>query len=900
MAIKKELFINALQMVEVDESQNIPTAVLFDSMGAHIGHQALERAADATELNENFKLNLGETARERLEPPRFDTGDGKQRSAHEITKTFFEGVLKNLKPWISSRGLQSADRILVAEPLALDRGSEDGAEWLKNYRAKVKAILKPHFEEVDFLPEPFAVFQYYRYGIRHPLLTSKTRHAALVVDFGGGTFDVSVVDTTASGDVSGSGRNSRPLAAASIAVGGAYINMSIAKDLLSKNLDKGIDRNRISRAWDIYREGAHQDLRADLLQFVRNMRNLISQVERAKIHICDTLADWSLDAQYSPGPGMQIAVPKNPFSEKPEEISIRFDATQLRDIFIRRVWNDRLRPALTTAIDRAKDELGGRQVDIVLLSGGSANIRWLTRLVQALLPSAFPDAEILELQGSFQEVVSKGLAIECARRTFNGGTSDFQAVTYNRLCLVLAPDESVPSAPRFRLISENKAPSNLADGTLLESAYLIGQASETPLRWKFRLNSPPKRSLDYYFLKSSLDHEAIASLHNIDHRVISPKSATFDSNLILELKVSPDGTAYPKFVYRQGGLNGDQCSVDGKPFFLDMTYGEKTTLGEAYVGFDFGTSNSSISYVEQQAVRVYTERASDKGWQELNELVNVLPFPAAYHLARFLGSTSEAEIEDRFGVAFESLLFSILALGFIDFRMTAEARKSSIFKQFTKGSAGPIWSVLRSILERKAKQALFLPKLNTLLELRSRSAIDAAISAINDKKHHRASHYTGHREVLSTLGNALNGAMTGWRFGQFEDITKRGFSSKYTGVFRSAHGSHGPFVEIYEYEGSETFSNMEAVLVSPERGEVLRMSPLIFWTSPSENLQQDIALLDSTSEASSNYRLVTGSGAINVGGPSELADLHKMCVELSHGDYSASFPTVSGVKLTLR
>ena len=77
MAIKKELFINALQMVEVDESQNIPTAVLFDSMGAHIGHQALERAADATELNENFKLNLGETARERLEPPRFDTGDGK-------------------------------------------------------------------------------------------------------------------------------------------------------------------------------------------------------------------------------------------------------------------------------------------------------------------------------------------------------------------------------------------------------------------------------------------------------------------------------------------------------------------------------------------------------------------------------------------------------------------------------------------------------------------------------------------------------------------------------------------------------------------------------------------------------------------------------------------------------
>lgn len=887
-------------MVEVDESQNIPTAVLFDSAGTHIGHQAFERAADATELNENFKLNLGETARERLEPPRFDTGDGKQRSAHEITKTFFEGVLKNLKPWISSRGLQSADRILVAEPLALDRGEDDGAEWLKNYRARIKAILSPYFNEIDFLPEPFAVFQYYRYGIRHPLITSNTRHAALVVDFGGGTFDVSVVDTTASGDVSGSGRNSRPLAAASIAVGGSYINVSIAKELLSRNLDKGTDRNRISRAWEVYREGAHQDLRTDLLQFVRNMRKLVSQVERAKIHICDTLADWSLDAQYSPGPGMQISIPKNPFAERPDEVSIRFDAAQLRDVFIRRVWNDRLKPALTTAIARAKDELGGRQIDIVLLSGGSANIRWLARLVQELLPSSFPDAEILELQGSFQEVVSKGLAIECARRTFNGGTSDFQAVTYNRLCLVLGPDESVPAAPRFRFIGENRPHSNLADGTLLESAYLIGQANEAPLRWKFRLSSPPKRSLDYYFLKSSLDYEATASLHNIDHRVISPKSATFDSNLVLELKVSPDGTAYPKFVYRQGGMNGDQCSVDGKPFFLDMTYGEKTTLGEAYVGFDFGTSNSSVSYVEQQAVRVYTERASDKGWQELNDLVNVLPYPAAYHLARFLGSTSEAEIRERFGVAFESLLFSILALAFVDYRTTIEARKSSIFRQFTKGSAGPIWSVLRSILERKAKQTLLLPKFNTLLELRTRSAIDAAISAINDMKHHRVSDYTGHREVLSILGNALNGALTGWRFGQFEDITKRGFSSKYTGIFRAAHGSHGPFVEIHEYEGSETFSNMEAVLVSPERGDVVRLSPLMFWTSPSGHAQQDVALLDSTSEASSNYRLVGGGGAVDVGKASELVDLHEMCVELSQGDHSTSLATISGVRLTPR
>ena len=69
MAIKKELFINALQMIEVDERENIPTSVLFDKSGSYVGYRAIEVAEDLTDLNENFKLNLGESAPSRLEPP---------------------------------------------------------------------------------------------------------------------------------------------------------------------------------------------------------------------------------------------------------------------------------------------------------------------------------------------------------------------------------------------------------------------------------------------------------------------------------------------------------------------------------------------------------------------------------------------------------------------------------------------------------------------------------------------------------------------------------------------------------------------------------------------------------------------------------------------------------------
>ena len=82
------------------------------------------------------------------------------------------------------------------------------------------------------MAEPFAVFQYYRYGLRHPLVAEQRKHVALVLGFGAGAFDVSVVETTKFGEISGGQVGSRPLGARSIEVGGFYINRLIAEDLL--------------------------------------------------------------------------------------------------------------------------------------------------------------------------------------------------------------------------------------------------------------------------------------------------------------------------------------------------------------------------------------------------------------------------------------------------------------------------------------------------------------------------------------------------------------------------------------------------------------------------------------------------------------------------------------------
>ena len=57
---------------------------------------------------------------------------------------------------------------------------------------------------------------------------------ALVIDFGGGTCDVCIIETTRQGEISGGGRNMRPLAGKSLPLGGFSINREIAEYLLFK------------------------------------------------------------------------------------------------------------------------------------------------------------------------------------------------------------------------------------------------------------------------------------------------------------------------------------------------------------------------------------------------------------------------------------------------------------------------------------------------------------------------------------------------------------------------------------------------------------------------------------------------------------------------------------------
>lgn len=186
----RDFFINAVRMISLDGSTNLPTALAYSPSGDLLfGASALNAPRNNFDVHLDFKVEVGT-----IEPGTLLPRD----NAHplRLANDFLHEVLKQTRDWLALNDLDQGTSVLLAEPLAMQTGLV-GADWLTNYRNNLKRILAGRgFTDIDFLPEPFAVFQYYRYGIRHPAVAEGGKKQALVIDVGGGTCDICVIETT--------------------------------------------------------------------------------------------------------------------------------------------------------------------------------------------------------------------------------------------------------------------------------------------------------------------------------------------------------------------------------------------------------------------------------------------------------------------------------------------------------------------------------------------------------------------------------------------------------------------------------------------------------------------------------------------------------------------------------
>ncbi|WP_287161488.1 molecular chaperone [Mesorhizobium sp.] len=902
LSTKKLPFISSVNLVQIDGRSVVPTAIYYGKdRRTHIGYEARERCESPERLLEDFKIELGQHDPDAVTKKTAGTPHTPRTTVVGITQDFFRELLGKVNDWLELHGRPLPKNLLIAEPLALAGTDMADENWLSNYRRAIRRILHGRFEQVDFLPEPFAVFQYYRYGLRHPVIAANRKHIALVLDFGGGTFDISVIETTKSGDVSGSGVNSRPLGAKSVQVGGFYINRLLASDLLMKAVAKDIRadvRKSIERANGIKTPDDLAELSEKQQTFYRHYRRLLQVVENAKISVCNSIANWSLAADLSRSTSYPISVPVNPYDSGSRTANLKLDAGLLRQTFEEGIWNGKLRDAVKKTIERASKELRGQDISVVLLSGGSSNIQWLARLIERDLGSSeLAHAEVVKLSENFQEIVAKGLATECARRFYTEGQGDFRAVTYNRLCLALRPDDghleirrAKPTTPKLAV----GAADGLDAGVLLPSASSLRGLVGTPLLWKVRLNSPPRRLLEYYFMRSSFDPDDLEARHNIvETRAVTPKDARFGGNIEVELTVREDGTAIPRFIYGRNDMS-DGVIVEGKAFHIDMTFASDEVGGSTYLGLDFGTSASACSFVDSSDVHMIQERSSSPGWRELTELLSDLPYPAAAPLARFISERDAERRNQRARGAVEALMTLAAYGAYLD--LCARKPGGGLFKGFSQRSAGPLWGLIRNCVAGNETKLEFAAPLSPLVRPDNAAQIDLWIEGLNSDKHDRrqAVDWMG---FLGMLANHVARMFEGKRLGVFEGVVaKRFHAGSYSGIFRVLHGSSQTFVDVLEYSGPHPFSDELVYIVDPMIGRALPLSPLYFWgleRDPTDPFAIDMHEFDSDRRGRFGFKATQPSEGLDVSTEGDFVSIYYQLAAMRGSDQI--WPKIEGL-----
>ena len=882
----KELFVNGVRQIRVDGSTTVPTIVRYEGGRALVGADALHGCENPSDLREDFKVEIGNEDSSKLAQRTAGA-----RSILGIAKDFTDRLVRSALESIDRDGRAKPTKILVAEPLALSSASMPHERWLQNYRQSMKRILLGKFEEIDFMPEPFAVFQYYRYGVRHVLVAQKASNVALVVDFGGGTFDTCVIETTKTGDISQTGRNAKPLAAKSVAVGGFAVNRHLAEALLMRVVQKGPDRSALNGALREYARLKNVDdvslVSEKNAAFVKNYRRLLQSVEQAKCIVCNGMPSWKLDAELPRGLGCTVNVPTRPLDEGSPTSPIRLDAALLWQVFEQKVWRTDLLPAIRETLQRAKDELGTKPVTVVLLSGGSSNIRWLKPLLERDVGDTLREAEVLELSESFQEIVAKGLAIECARRFYTDGDGDFRSVTYNRLCLGLNANGNGVEFKRFVADDKDLRGTEVDAGVLLPSATFLKTFIGQPIRWKVRPTHLPSRFLDYYFMRSSYDITDMEARQNLDSRLPTPTTISVGPTVGVELLVREDGTAEPTFLYGHGDRDGRTTPVKGKPFYLDMTFATEAVVGSTYLGLDFGTSTSSVCYVDGADIQAYTARSADKTWRSLSTLVDILPYPAANPLAKLISATGGERMAKASREAMEGMLALAVYTAYAEHRSVSGAR-SAYFKGLRQCSAGPLWGMLKDMARASGRRWSFCKELLPLLAGSPLEEMDHAVAQVAPGKHGKKAGEVDWPRTLEQLGNALAKVFDGRVFGYFEQAQKKAFRTDcYTGIFRSARGHSSAFNDIYTFEGHESFAQEFVFVFDLVSGTGLPLFPLFVRGldgGAAICLEPDFFLFDIARDGRYGFKAVQEREAVNLEPGGEFGELHAALTNLAEND----------------
>jgi Hsp70 protein len=553
--------------------QRIPTIVGYDTVSGTytIGEEARLAGLNGKTTVFNFKPKFGTGDREFSSEKKYwvvvPSEKGRSPflslSAEEAARRFLRTLFATI---------QLPEKVIVGEPGIRDR------IWRDNFHRHVREVFSSlELGQPEFFPEPFAIFQYYRH-IASVFPVAKQAEIVLIIDIGGGTFNSCIIRTTEQGLLARGGATTLPLGLQAEPYGGAQIDKELLKILISKTKKKRL-------TWK-------ED---PIVRIESKQSPALLRIEDAKIKLSEAISGdgaprLASDFSHFTTPVFLPRGECHPDSDIEEILT----GEDLKSV-IRDMWRRHYGRIIAATVNEARDRLMSalrvplNRIDKVLVAGGSARLPFMAEEIQLVLPTLV-DKNDIYIGSDIGEAVAYGIACECceqAKRDPRLSVGKIAPCILNDLYLGFRETRREPvKIPRVKFRG-----ASLKDGRLLSAPF---ETEASVLKYEIDLPFDVPERLFYLFTDKPLrDREDMVHM-NLSHDVFSvPSIGKLSGRCELHLEIKPTGLIKPIFWFhgKWKSSKKDEQKVECPEFYFpDFQIKE----GSAYIGFDFGNSNSYL------------------------------------------------------------------------------------------------------------------------------------------------------------------------------------------------------------------------------------------------------------------------------------------------------------------
>lgn len=553
------------------ESECIPTCIAINKVDNNvlIGNEAKIVNSDEYDLLINWKMLIGKSKSEIISLAANDDVLKRLLEKHDyrfqsVLDSFFNHVLG----YIDKLSFDIKPELIIGIPVTSDYESK---KWRNRYRTQISdSFVKNGFPKPKFFPEPFAVFQYHwnREDIRD---TGKCQNI-FIVDIGGGTTNVCLIQTTQHGRIARGGANHLPHGMKSSQVGGSTIDQLLFDKLIGQEL-------------------------------ISDKTNMMLKLQEVKEFISNEVAEqqmWS-DNEYLSSVSYEEGL--DGFDEKITALKLK---NIIEDIF----WSS-VRETVFDSLDEIKNKTLPNKIDgidLVVFAGGTCQLKLIQWLFNRDVCSKY---SILEKSGffispDFRKAVSDGLSIEAFANSQHHEikpsrmsaylTDDLRFLVSHRS----SDDLSIPN--KLRAYSDD-IKINSQKGVIIESPESLSPLIGDQLTWRFKLK---QKATDIYYNFSKVDtieDKVIDDLCvNSLGRIKVSKRNEESTNLHCHLNLTLQDDGFAKLTIDTKNSNNVEVSHKLDPIDLH-DIGE--LHGDSFIGLDFGTNTTLCSYISVDDEAVY-------------------------------------------------------------------------------------------------------------------------------------------------------------------------------------------------------------------------------------------------------------------------------------------------------